>query len=1216
MPERWQRIEELYQAALALPPDARAAFLGDVCDGDPLLKREVESLLDEPASAAGSLHGGAVTPAAQPPADLTGVRLGHYRIISRLGRGGMGEVFLAEDARLGRRVALKVLPPDRRDPDRDDRFLREARAASALNHPNIVTVYDIGDSAAGRFIAMEFIPGSSLRALIATRPPVEETARVVAQAARALASAHAAGIIHRDIKPENIMLRDDGYVKVVDFGLARAPHLAMEDAVTMDALSATASGAGGIVGTVHYMSPEQSVADPLTVATDVFSLGVVLYELLTGRLPIEAHSAISHIAALASRDAIAPSRYAPEVPAALDALALQMLDRHTGRRPTAEEVASRLDALTERPAAHIRAAPRRSGVGREAERRALHAALARVGEGRSRMLLVTGEAGMGKTTLVDDFLAELTTFGERPIVTRGRCSERLAGAEAYLPILEALDNLLHRGGGEAVSRLMKTVAPTWYVQVATAGVETSTMTEQAPAPSQERMKRELGAFFQEISRSQPLVVYLDDLHWADVSTIDMLNYLAARFADMRVLVLATYRPADMALAHHPFLSIKSNLFSRGALEELRLPFLEAADVVRYLALEFPGHDLPAGFAALIHEKTEGNPLFMADLVRYLRDSGAIVEEQGTWVLARSVLDVPRDLPETVRSMIARKIEQLDEQDRRLLIAASVQGHEFDSATVAEAIQMDAAAVEERLDVLEHVHVFVKRGDELEFPDRTLTLKYQFVHVLYQNALYASLQPTRRAALSGQVARALVKRMEPRCDVAHHGADTAAIAGRLAVLFETARDFGASAQYFSMAAQHAVGLFGFREALSLAERGLDALRTLSDDPARQQQELGLQMIKVVALRSTTGWATPEIEQVFTRARQLCQELGDPPQIFPVLWAVALFLLIRGTLRECRDSADELMVNADRSGNPAYLLGAHHMAGVSREFIGDMVESSRLLERARELHDPAQHLAYTAMYGLDPGMIARAMSSRPLWALGYPDRALARARETLALARSQRQPLTLTFALVLIQGIYAYRGDAAEALAIGDEIAALCREYELPQEAEWSRSFQGCALASLGRTAEAIDLLKDTLAVQRSLNTGLARSIFLALMADALRQAGRVEEGLAAVEEGLAHADRMSEGGYVAELHRARGDLLRLTKDEATAEASLRAALEYAQRQQAKSLELRAATSLAKLLHASGRTSEARGVLAPVYEWFTEGFDTADLVVARATLSGIG
>jgi predicted ATPase len=312
----------------------------------------------------------------------------------------------------------------------------------------------------------------------------------------------------------------------------------------------------------------------------------------------------------------------------------------------------------------------------------------------------------------------------------------------------------------------------------------------------------------------------------------------------------------------------------------------------------------------------------------------------------------------------------------------------------------------------------------------------------------------------------------------------------------------------------------------------------------------------------------------------------------------------------------MIQATQSGNPAYLMAAHHLVGVSLEFLGNMVESSQVLDRGRDLHVPAEHMTYTAMYGLDPGMIARAMSSRPLWALGYPDRADQRARETLALARSQHQPMTLAFALVVAQGIHLYRGEAADAVSMGDEIIALSREYELKQETEWGRSFQGAALAALGRTNEGIDQLKDSLAVQQAIGSGLVRTAFLALLAEMLAGADRIDEGLQAVDEGFAHAEKTLEGGYLAELHRMRGELLRLSGNQIAAEASLRLAIDRAIEQRAKSFELRAATGLAKLLMSAGRREEARAVLAPVYGWFTEGHTTRDLTAARATLTEIG
>ena len=1135
--------------------------------------------------------------------------IAHYKIKSKLGEGGMGEVYRATDTKLNRDVAIKVIPEEfSRDASRMARFEREAQVLATLNHPNIAAIYGVED----RALVMELVEGPTLAERIAAGAiPAEEALPVARQIVEALEYAHEQGIIHRDLKPANIKVTPTGRVKVLDFGLAKVQAIGESDST-----NSMITMAGAIVGTAAYMSPEQATGKATDGRSDIFSLGLVLYEMLTGRRAFQEERAILTMMAILHKEARPLRELAPDLAPEWDGIVSRSMAKAPADRfQSMAELRAALEAMAnQRADASAGALPvlaaSRTTVGRDAQRGELWRAYARVKGGRGLILAVSGEAGIGKTSLLEEFLAELGQRGERPALARGRCSERLAGAEAYLPILEALDSLLHGHAAAQAAPAMKTLAPTWYGLVAGDSAVTSTSAtgrEAGPAASQERMKRELGALCQELSRKRPLILVIDDLHWADVSTIDLLNYLAGRFADMRLLALVSYRPSDMALARHPFLAVRGDLQSHGLFEEIGLKFLEPQDVERYLTLQFPAHVFPADFAATIHAKTEGNPLFMADLVRYLRDTGGIVEENGRWALARSLPEGPKDLPESVRGMIQRKIGLVEERDRKLLVAASAQGYEFDSAVVAAAVEMDAGDVEESLETLERVHVLVKRGEEREFPDRSLTLNYQFVHVLYQNLLYASLQPTRRAALCGRLARALA---------AHYGDQAAPVAARVAMLYEAARDFAASARYFHMAAKRAAGLFAFGEALALAERGLSAALALPDTEERKKLELELQMMKGVALRSTTGWATPEIERVFTRARQLCQEFHDPPQLIPVLWATTLFLLIRGNLRECRDRADEMMGQAERSGEPAYLMAAHHVGGVVREFLGDMVEASRLLERCRELHSPPEHLKYTALYGQDPGMTARAMSSRPLWALGYADRAAERARETLAIARPQRQPLTLAFSLVVMQGIHLYRGEAASALAAGDEIAALCREYALPQEALWSQAFQGYAMHLLGRTSDGIDVLKASLASQQAISAGLVRPAFLALLGDALRCEGRTEEGLRATEEGLAHAERTGEAGYVAELRRVRGELLLRAGNREAAEANMREALECAARQRTKSFELRAAAALAGLLLTAGRRDEAHATLAPVYEWFTEGLETADLAGARTLLTQIG
>ena len=326
-----------------------------------------------------------------------------------------------------------------------------------------------------------------------------------------------------------------------------------------------------------------------------------------------------------------------------------------------------------------------------------------------------------------------------------------------------------------------------------------------------------------------------------------------------------------------------------------------------------------------------------------------------------------------------------------------------------------------------------------------------------------------------------------------------------------------------------------------------------------------MIRGLALRMMKGWAAPELEPVFARARELCHELDDPPEVFPVRWALTLFHAIRGDLRVYRERADELMIQAEQSGNPAYLMAAHHLVGVSREFLGDMVESSQVLDRGRELHVPAEHMTYTAMFGLDPGHdCPRDVEPAAVGAgLSRSRRRSARAKRWRS-RRSQRQPMTLAFALVVAQGIHLYRGEAAEAISLGDEIVALSREYELEAGNRMGplvpgRGARRCSAAP----PKGIDQLKDSLAVQQAIGSGLVRTAFLALLAEMLAGAGRIDEGLRAVDEGFAHAEKTLEGGYLAELHRCAANCCAWTGTPRRRKTSLRQAIAACRRSSRRS-----------------------------------------------------
>jgi len=1144
---------------------------------------------------------------------MIGKIVSHYRILERVGKGGMGVVYKAEDTTLPRTVAIKFLPEAvADDATAVERFHREARAASALNHPNIVTIHEIGNEPTGSFLVMEWVQGETLRNRLKRSMDLATVIDIGLQVARALKTAHRAGIIHRDIKPENIMVRSDGYIKLVDFGLARLGITSDGETVSVGVTKITKDGSW--IGTIDYFSPEQARAESLEWATDIFSFGIVLYEAATGVHPFAAGSPFSVANGILSQDPIPPTRVNPGLPPTLERLLISMLQKDWRLRPTAAEVEQVLDSLRS-PGSDIEAlflkTPDRHTVGRGPQLREMHAVLELAAAGRGSLVCVSGEAGIGKSTLIEEFVATVKAGGHPCSIARGRCSERLADGEAYLPILEALDSLLHSAGGDSVSRIMRTLAPSWFLEMTPAKQQESSMIRLADskATSQERLKREFLALLQELCRHRPLLLCLEDVHWIDTSTVDLLAYVTSRFESLPLLVVITYRAGEMVDSMRPLLQLKLDLEARGSCRELSLQYLDKADVEGYLALEFPEHLLPASFSEFLWQRTEGNPLFMVDLVRDLRDRKIIVREQGRWILSKPIEEIGVDLPASVRSMIQRKIDSLSEPDRRLLQAASVEGAEFHSVVLASVVSADAADVEERLENIERNHFFVQRIGEKEFPDGTLTLHLRFVHVLYQNALYAMLTPTRRTAVSAATANTLL-RLYPGSQVS--------VAHQVALLFEAARNFARAAEFFQIAAERAAGVFANQEAAVLARKGLEMLAKLPASPEKTQQELALQITLGPVLVSTKGFANPEVEQTYTRARALCAEQGHTPELFPVLFGLWNFYEVKGQLDTSLQLAERMLQLAEESKDSALLLEAHYASGDNLFWAGDFERSLQHCEQAVKLYDRPKHHSLAFVYGgYDPAVASLAYAAWDLWMLGHPEQAVARSNESLALADSLHHPFSQAIALSFAAMLHHWRHDAVATRQFAEQTVALCTEHGIAIFLEMGKIMLGWANNQEKEGGEGIELIREAIADWRASGAELVIPQLQQVLAGTLARCESYEEALMAIEEALSVISSTGDRSFEADCWRWKGELLWRSREgidstHGEAEACLHKAIAIARQQKAISLELRAHTRLSPLLARRGEVEVAHRSLAEVHGKFKEGFDTHDLKHAKQVL----
>jgi predicted ATPase len=541
--------------------------------------------------------------------------------------------------------------------------------------------------------------------------------------------------------------------------------------------------------------------------------------------------------------------------------------------------------------------------------------------------------------------------------------------------------------------------------------------------------------------------------------------------------------------------------------------------------------------------------------------------------------------------------------------------------VAAGVAQPPETIEARYTALARQGRFIRASGSETWPDGTTTACYQFKHALYYEVVCARVSVGQRV----QLHREIGARKE-----AGHGARAPEIAAELAVHFARGHDATRAVHYLHHAAENALRRSAYDAAITHIRQGLHLLGSLPDTPGRVQRELSFLTTLGLALVATKGQADGEVESTLVRARELCDRLSDPSHRFEILGGLFSFYVVRSQLHAARDVAEQLVALAERQRDASSRLVAHWALGQTLLFQGALVPARAQLEHAMALYESQEHhtLGVRAGFPGNLGVFSRCFAAHTLWHLGYPDRALRHIRAALSLAEMLAHPFSRALALAYAAMLYQFRGEQRWAQEAAETAITLCQEQGFSYYLGWVTIMKGWAVTAQGSSEEGMGQMRQGLAALRATGAALRQPYYLALLAEAHRRAGQVESGLALLAEGLTEVQRHGECWHEAELHRLRGGLLLRAGVHAAcwhadgdagstgAEQCFHQALVTARRQDAKSLELRAAVNLARLWQRKGNHAEARDLLAPVYAWFTEGFQTADLRDAKALLDEIG
>ena len=844
-------------------------------------------------------------------------------------------------------------------------------------------------------------------------------------------------------------------------------------------------------------------------------------------------------------------------------------------------------------------------VGRDTELRKLLHYLVKAYQGHRQCVFVSGEAGIGKTTLLQAFLEQATK--QKPVwIGYGQCVEQYGIGEAYRPVLEALSRLCHGPQGTELISLLHQYAPLWLIQMP--GLLSVSAFQKLQATinetSQQSMLREISEVLEVISHEHPLILVFEDLHWSDYATIELLAVLARRPEPARLLVICTYRLFDRQNQNYPLKNAIQELLIHQQCVELCLSYLSLISIRDYLSLRFPIAESLQSLAELIHQKTEGNALFMVNTINALTDQGLISQTENGWKInqdSEAMAAFSRNVPHDLGQMIAQQLEKLDFEEQRLLRVASVEGIVFTTAAFAAGLETTLDVIEEQFETLARRWPFIRLVKLHEWSDGTLTSCYQFSHALYQNVAYQQLTAARQIRLHGLIGERLALGF---------GEHASEIAAELSLHFVKARLPKQAVPFCHQAGKNALQRNAPQEAFNFLTEGLQLLQSLTEDNERNQLELELNLTFGPVLMNNLGYSAPEVKRLYDRARILCQQLEETQNLFHVLVGIWSYYLLLGELKTALELGQGILALAQQSQDDTFLLPAHYVMATTLQPLGTIEESQYHAQQGMAIYNPEQHHNLTYLYAEDPGISCFCQAILNLWITGYADQAKQLSEKTFRLV----EQLDHSLSSIQIQGFTSvclhYCRDLNLLCLQSEKMISLSEQQNFPFWLAAGHLFRGWVRVRHSDIEKGMAEIQQALKETAATGAGLYRSYYLGIYADACIVAGQLQQGLDAISEALACVNSSGERVHEAELYRLQGELQwQITHDPQLTEACFQKAIAISRQQSAKFFELRASMDLSRLWQQQGKQQQAWQLLSGIYAWFDEGFSTPDLQDAK-------